>query len=778
MSAEDVSPSASFYTLYDLPSLQDGATIGIERGSELASFVDQRLNSLELRAYGTGPPPFINLRDPLDDSAWDSLDGYANTYQQTVSTPSTISGAYTPRLWEEYTELPSKGSVSDVDAAPGSFHVEEDTDTWTISYHPSEGGDPTSSAQTVYWAARPTAYVGSTGRVDGGVCEGLHIAHPLSNAGCIQMGPGGVVDRCLLVDGGKHHLVIASGTIRDTVMTKAVPDDVRGILAKSIVAFFADSDHVQEAQDYRVEGVVFTNTPAQAYVGHSVPAGSTLTIRGHVINEVDTGGALPDIPVTWTGGYVNRCRWPTGVDTLRYAMYDGREVTGNFQAWLNDATIEQSVLHGMISRRPNSATFTLRNCIVWGFLGNAPMGFGNLSGNAMTYDFENCLLLGNGALRDDGRDTIRLRRCLLYDPFNEVPTGESLSQLQTDHDVDGSNAYLTSDQLEALFFGDLRSPLKGDHRIDESANVTAADGTVYSGQLPDGTPLSEVGVTKTWDWSDNRAVPGRPTQWPTPPQDEADGTAYISAPDSWNWEGTPHENIRRTTNILTHAYEMSGSAGGGETDQIGTNDFSVTSGSPGSATIAGTSARTFDGNDVMKASPITPAPSDVWGGMLLRIDTRPSESSAQYDWKLFSDAAPNNGHEVRADLSTDEIYYRIKQNRKDNEVSLRVPSSSYSVGIPFVLQFWTNKTLGEYGLRVDDTSAIQSAAINGAAQIGLNQSSNARLMQNGAVATLGRFVFAVNTETSQEDRDWVYNDGNFRTIFEIQNRIFPELLLA
>lgn len=103
-------------------------------------------------------------------------------------------------------------------------------------------------------------------------------------------------------------------------------------------------------------------------------------------------------------------------------------------------------------------------------------------------------------------------------------------QAATGHDA--HSVWLTDAQAAAFFLGD---PREGDARINPAAEVTAADGTVYVGTFPDGTPITEAGPQAHWDFSRHAPAPGPPTRWPVAPRTLDDAKRYVRDPRAWDF---------------------------------------------------------------------------------------------------------------------------------------------------------------------------------------------------------------------------------------------------
>jgi hypothetical protein len=394
----------------------------------------------------------------------------------------------------------------------------------------------------------------------------------------------------------------------------------------------------------------------------------------------------------------------------------------------------------------------------------------DINSNSGTLELNNCVILnlraGNrfvsGGFNMTGDNCVFMSA----NPDNEVQisqnSGRSLSALQADTGAFSNSVYLTHDQYRNFMQGDWR---KGDVRINSNADVTAADGTVYTGQLPDGTSLSQIGVQKSWDYTSRTSQDGAPSQWPTPPTTETESINYVEDPDNWNWSDTPiitHESSTNLGSRLTAYWAMDGSAGANEPDTIGSNDL-VQYGSVGSGSNSDFSYRTFDTSKRLEVgSPDTELenPLRFW----LAVPLRPDDLASELDKIVkFSN---NKGYRIEQDDSG---------NLKLSFPTLSDPglSSVFSVtqGQFVVVQLWQDPVAGERGLRVG------SSEITGDWVYHRRMTTEAEPFYVGGDGRSARsFTGAVgplmiaDIAPSQADRDWIENSGSFRTLSEIQNR--------
>jgi len=105
--------------------------------------------------------------------------------------------------------------------------------------------------------------------------------------------------------------------------------------------------------------------------------------------------------------------------------------------------------------------------------------------------------------------------------FNVDGTTRTVAQWQS-LGFDANSVFLdeTDIAVDDLLLGD---PERGDFRLKPNLVL----------QLPDLTPVLDVGVTEHWDFNAKRAMPEAPSRWPDMPKTRADGFEYVADPDSW-----------------------------------------------------------------------------------------------------------------------------------------------------------------------------------------------------------------------------------------------------
>ena len=111
-------------------------------------------------------------------------------------------------------------------------------------------------------------------------------------------------------------------------------------------------------------------------------------------------------------------------------------------------------------------------------------------------------------------------------------TYTTLTSWQSATGQDANSVYVTTAQLANLYLG---NPANGDFRINPQAQVTAANGTVYTGTFPDGTPITLAGVQTHYDFNKKQSIAGAPTYWPNVPATYNDCYNYIQSPATWSF---------------------------------------------------------------------------------------------------------------------------------------------------------------------------------------------------------------------------------------------------
>mgnify|MGYP006279034735 CR=1 FL=1 len=763
--------SKDYFTLQAIPALSKGNTVGVERGSSFRGdgYISPGADDTRVQAYGRGAIPEIDCSVAAEDADWRPADEYADTYQQSISSPpfkGLPEHNVQPQAFEDGKEIPHKETPADVAATAGSFHLDTDEAPWVLYYHPSGSTDPRTDGKLVEYAYTPLGVnlSGNGLSAKRGVIEGLKVRRPLSHRGCVSPGVGGAIKKCLLYQGGKHHTVHPGGLIEDTVFAGSTIN--RNALFSSAISWFQGKG-VTETFSATVRRTIFRSMWASPSLTHGSDFSETV-ITGGVFYDVQRAGYWPGETLTMKGGYLYDAGSIPAIKSGTGHTYDGLMIDG---------------LGGGRAGRMMRKGFTMRDSVVLDQIITQSPESGE------TIHLENCVLIDSVIKdRQDNNPTLRLNNCIVaalhdsvtvgdfpIDPAsdhcvfvtgsNEVETflngrHRSLSQLQNDTGAFANSAFLTVQQWRDFF----RNWRRGDVRLTSEATVTHSDGTVRA-TMPDGTPLAEIGPRTHWEPGANKLVNGRPTQWPTPPLDESDDEAFIA--EEWDWFQEPedHTSTASLEDLLVSYWAMDGDAGTIEPDLVGANDMTTVGGQPGSGKTATFDFRTFNGEDdyLQIDSPDNQLwdPFRFWLAFSLRTTVLAAEGTV-----ILSGMNPA-GYVVKVGegMTIEMGMKHGRVGRKETEIG--AVESEFQV-----VQLWSDPARAQIGFRVGGTERVVASGYGFPLKTTKGRSLSLGSNTNGGwyfEGDIGPLMIADHAPT-QADRDWLQNEGAFRSLSAIRNR--------
>lgn len=741
-------------------------TVALENGSTFQSQLWAPYKGVAVTTYGSGTPPLIDCSDELPNADWSLSTNQTNTYEQTQPAPED-DGAVTHRIWEGDTELVRRASISDVEANAGSYYVDASADPVTIYVHPIGSTDPSSDGKLYEWAARFTGVLTANSGRDGPLntsVEGIRIRRPLANGGAIIVGPQSSIERSIVEDGGKHHIIHAGGSLQDVIVVG--PSMNRTVLNSSAVQFFNGGSSTSN------------NAIATNVIGIDVP---------EVINTRNHGGFAP---AEWDGVYAWKCGlcgstrksgakvnggyayqtssfFNAGAPiTIERYLADNLGQGSGTNAIDGSGTIRNSILLDQQLKRntiSTGETVTVENCVLITTRTN-PI-FADINNNTPTFDLRNSIVLAfqNSVVTGytlTGDNNIFF--CGWADAETWLTSRKSLSQLQTDTGAFGNSVWVTSPQMRTLL-GEWR---RGDMRIDETANVTDVNGSVLNGELPDGTSLSTVGIQSNYDPSAQGVVGSPPSQWPTPPTNQSEEETYVSGPSEWDWQGQPitHEEDVSLGSRVAGFWKMDGADSTNEPDEIGSNDLTQYGG-VGAGATSNFSFRTLDGTDdrleVSPDSAIEDAIFRTW----ISFPFRPDDIQSGDKWIFNYPGNSGRGIIVRIDVGS--FLFRI---RNATNIAVQGETIPATQGAFQVIQLWNDPEKGQTGIRVAGTEAVFETGYVGlfseSGPLVIGSRSGGGDNVDGAIGP----VMWAKVAPSKADRDWLQNNGAYRTLSEIQTR--------
>lgn len=540
----------------------DGVKIGLKRGSSWREKLDlSSIDNITIKAYGSSGDILNISAGEVFDQTWltatDRGDGNDNTYSYNW----THEGGVHISLLENGVRLKEiHTSIADVDATPGSYMANPDNtgDTETVVYvHPTGSSNPNSNGKTYDLAKR--AFAVSLG--DNPTAEGLHTTLNMGNNGSYTVKQGGSHNRILASHGTKHN-AFAHGdeTWTDSIFAETYQGSSAGsaslfvdfdstLVGRSVefnrVGFVWDRDlkqtnavntytsHAGDSSEmdsikYDSSWVIDLN---KGFVATQINSYSVLNSYVQAISPFDQGDSTTDIvrtmvrqendkisPFSPGASMFNEF---TFTDNAIYASTSNSEfltlVSGNNDikltqnAWVTDG--QRGFLR---DNGVDGGTFGFNKNIIWGSTKLTRRHIIATSSQTFTAD--------HNVYYDPGANDLRG----VHDG-NEYRT---LSAWQTATGQDANSVYLTDAQADNFWLGE---PSDGDFRINPDAQVTASDGTVYTGEFPDGTSITEAGPQNHWDWNDRQAKSGAPTAWPNVPDTLEESKEYVLDPEDWTF---------------------------------------------------------------------------------------------------------------------------------------------------------------------------------------------------------------------------------------------------
>jgi len=773
--------SDPFDSFENIPSLSKGDTVFLERGSRFRSQLldGSSIDGLEITSYGEGNIPFVQCDDEIFDDEWSPTNEQTNTYQvsYTARDKSSQLNVYSIRVWEDGAELVQRESISNVESNPGSYYADDSDDPWVIYIHPTGSTDPTSDNRTYEWTSRGWAVANRKGpnRADGAVISDIHARRNLSNNGAITMGAGGSIKRTLVEDGAKHHYLHGGdGIFRDSIMYGSSPNWGKNYSIGLV--YFNPSGTPGEPWDVKVRKVGLVDATHTRGIS-TRPHG---TFNPEDIESLwsvgKNNGALFKIREGEVRGvYMGRGNILGSVGKNGTVKYASVNSLGRLEAsqGRREFTYENSVIvHSMIKRQAttNGQVVTLKNCVLVMGRGSGKGIIRDTKGNDLTVRLKKCVVISLIGPPVNDRDGISVTgdHCIFFSgrKGSEVRVNndeESLSRLQSRSGMFKNSVWLSDSQYRNFWLGDWR---KGDFRVNANANVTDAAGTIHSGQLPDGTDLAEVGQQKHWDWANEHPVSGPQEQWPTPPSTRQESIAFVNDPDSWDWKGTPPDN-RETFQLQDRDlsyWAMDGVSGDPEPDVGDGNDLHIVKNTVDAGSTAEYSYRDFSNGSLKRtdgagfSGVLNTGTTPWWMAFPLRIGAFDDNAIWGFDRGF-------RGIQMRA-LSTGRIEFSRSSKPNDFEVTVDAEAGTFKV-----CQCWYNPGDGIVGVRYGSSEVTSKASIGSA--IGIVGSTDFMLGASGNAGPgdvdIGPMMIA-EAAPSQGDRDWIDNDGGFRSLSVIQSR--------
>ncbi len=229
----------------------NGIRVGFARGSSWREQLQVNGGSNQVwGAYGSGARPLINAFDVPANASFSKTGGRTYVYEISISHPVGSVGIDWINCLEDTIPLVHVADVATCDTTPGSYHVASITTSPTTLYvHASDSSDVTANGKTYEhtrrdWCFRKIA-VGSCG------FHGLHCRGGFNGEGNLVL-PATVASNLLLDFGGRHHMQIEDGVVRDSIFN----DHYFGRQSGGTLVAFQDDASGKSA---RFENLTFRN---------------------------------------------------------------------------------------------------------------------------------------------------------------------------------------------------------------------------------------------------------------------------------------------------------------------------------------------------------------------------------------------------------------------------------------------------------------------------------------------------------------------------------------
>ncbi len=532
----------------DLPSLSDDDVVGFKHGNRWRESF--RHGNVRTGGYGDLDDHELAIIDASDvvTSTWntseDREDANENVYSLTWHHEE--GGSHLP-LAEDGTRMLNVGSVSQCDSTPGSYFVNvgEDDTSNTVYYHPTNSTDANNDDKTVEIAKRNLSLV-----INDRASE-IHTRMQVGSNGSLSLGQNVELRQILATNGHKHNAIGKGDSfIKDSVFWGAHDTKPNHEPGGTLYVDFGPNFDGRATEFERcgfVENSDRVQSPVNAYVTHT-PDGSSLDkitwnkcwVHGTKI------GFQAGPPVFVYNCYADSVRHPRGREIRRTLI---RQTHGDGVQRPPPPFYKNVGLHtGSTSNKPiwqhrgNALHFTVEDSMIYSD-GRTLLDDTGSTADRGTFRIRNSVIVHHDGASFRGisisNQTVDMDYNIYAGPYSHgnqfhlVADGTTYTDLgnwQEASGVDQNSVYVTGKQFETLFLG---NPQEGDFRINPNARVTAGDGTVYTGQFPDGTPLNEAGIQKHYDWNRDKVVQGPPLRWPNVPTSKEEVKRFVQHPNDY-----------------------------------------------------------------------------------------------------------------------------------------------------------------------------------------------------------------------------------------------------
>ncbi len=526
-----------------------GERIALAKGSHWRESLSLgALSNIAVTTYGSGADPIIDGSNIV--TGWALASGRTNVYEKSL----THNGSSTARMrvFENGVRLTRVANVATCDTTPGSYVYLKGSDVspWNVQIHPLGSTIPGSDGKTYEVIVRTTA-IRSSGT--GFSLSGVHTRRAMDNDGSAISFASAAISRVLAVDGSKHNMLMASGSMTDCIAVRADALTAEEPSQTYFVGYTIDAAGLGHTITRCGCAVDLGGTRfGIAWIQHDSSSHVYSTFTAQQIWAIDNVLAWQPSAtnVAIDGYFTNNCVKPisiyAGNALIRYAQIKQGTELGELEVFPiqsggpSTIAFEDCVFYNTGSNTPlirpsssmNGVNLVFRRCVIYHAAFRSTMVANGAAWTSGSITFENCIFV----YAANSSTCILCPAGVSYFGNNNVflcntngGTNLNLNYQGTFYDTiatwraatgqDANSIALGPSDLASLFSGTVAN---GDFRLGASgAGIAAA--------------AIAAGPQNHWNWNSRAAAAGPPQFWPIPPDTLAKSQTYIANPTLWNF---------------------------------------------------------------------------------------------------------------------------------------------------------------------------------------------------------------------------------------------------
>lgn len=552
---DGLSSATAKQTLTALTALAgNGSILALARGSYWRDTLDIGIKrTVTVVPYGTGAAPVIDGADIL--TGWTKTGGLTNVWQKTLAYPKVANGQYI--AWEDGISMLATTSTALVDAVAGKFYVNTAGANPIFYIHASDSADPNSNGKLYEGNVRNyvVSLAGDGINSVGNNVVGVVGTRSVGNDGSIRIGPEGSISRVIGSDGHKHNLSLATGTAEDVIIFGI---NRNATVNSPFVAYYNLATYPKDHAPLTIRRMFILAEPfppavyaGQVGIDNHVSGGlhGTIIVEAMAIRQMVAAGQFSSAttPPAFLGLYLDRTTAVGNANGGRMTVDCCQMVNKSFGGgvWRN-VDLDNLVVWQGTNLGPSVGLTINRISLIDVFQTHYGTAGTMACSDALSLHF--AVLIVTGINSGVNLATNVANYVGDYNVFSTKGTAEvaiynrtegvvgtfytTLASWQAASGQDAHSCWLTDAQAAAFWLGD---PSLGDFRINPSAQVTGANGTIYTGTFPDGTPITQAGAQFHYDWNTRTKTAGPPLEWPVIPSTLAESKTYIDDPAAWDF---------------------------------------------------------------------------------------------------------------------------------------------------------------------------------------------------------------------------------------------------